>query len=70
MWLDFKCLGLCSDELTSLMAGQYKLALGNGVHYGRQADGFMRLNIGCPRTTLEEGLARIHHLYSDRRNEK
>jgi cystathionine beta-lyase len=69
MWFDFNCLGLGSEELAGLMAGRYGLALGSGVHYGRQADGFMRFNIGCPRSTLEKGAALIHRLYTDRRNE-
>jgi cystathionine beta-lyase len=68
MWLDFNCLGLGSDALTELMAGSYRIALGNGAHYGKQADGFMRFNIGCSRSTLEEGVAIIHRLYTDRRN--
>lgn len=66
MWLDFRSLGLGSDALTELMAGTYKLALGNGAHYGAQADGFMRLNIGCPRATLDRGLVLINRLYADR----
>jgi cystathionine beta-lyase len=65
MWLDFRCLGMGSDELTKLMAGTYKLALGNGVHYGTQADGFMRFNIGCPKSTLDHGLALINRLYTE-----
>lgn len=66
MWLDMRALGLGSDELTKLMADKYKLALGNGAHYGIQADGFMRLNIGCPHTTLEQGMNSLSALYTDR----
>lgn len=30
-----------------------------GYRFGEQADTFMRLNIGCPRALLDEGLSRI-----------
>jgi cystathionine beta-lyase len=50
------------------MAKEYKLALSKGVTYGRQAEGFMRLNIGCPRSILENGVMLINKLYKDRRH--
>jgi cystathionine beta-lyase len=65
MWLDFNCLGLTSEELTNLMAENYKLAISNGEHYGDQCEGFMRFNIGCARSTLEKGVTTIHKLYKD-----
>jgi len=30
-----------------------------GVHYGAAGEGFIRINIACPRARLLEGLARI-----------
>nr|WP_242964027.1 hypothetical protein [Flavonifractor sp. An135] len=65
MWLDMTCFGKSSAELTELLARKYGLALGDGSHYGRQADGFMRLNIGCPQVTLQQGLDRLAALYDD-----
>lgn len=67
MWLDFNCMGMTSRELSDLMAREYKLALSRGVTYGKQAEGFMRLNIGCPRSMLEKGVALINELYKSRR---
>ncbi|MCY7008638.1 pyridoxal phosphate-dependent aminotransferase [Fusobacterium simiae] len=65
MWLNFKCLGINSDNLTKLMAEKYGLALNNGNHYGKQADGFMRFNIGCSRAILKEGLNLLKKCYDD-----
>jgi cysteine-S-conjugate beta-lyase len=67
MWLDFNCLGLTSGHLSDIMAREYKLALSKGVTYGQQADGFMRLNIGCPKSMLEKGVSLINELYKSRR---
>ena len=38
---------------------KYKLVLSPGSIYGAAGEGFMRLNIGCPRTTLLEGITRF-----------
>jgi cystathionine beta-lyase len=35
------------------------VALNDGATFGTGGDGFVRLNFGCPRATLQEGLERI-----------
>ncbi len=66
MWMDLRCLGMSSDELTLTLGRDYGVGLGNGGHYGSQCDGFMRLNIACPRARLEEGIARIKKCYLEK----
>lgn len=66
MWLDLRCLGMSSDELTVTLGREYGIGLGNGAHYGKQCDGFMRLNIACPRSTLEKGVAALKKCYLER----
>ena len=65
MWLDMTCFGKTSDELTEIFAKEYGLAIGNGAHYGKQADGYMRLNIGCARGILQKGLDQMAKMYAD-----
>ena len=65
MWLDMTCAGKPSGEITSILAKEYGLALGDGSHYGKQADGFMRLNIGCTRSVLQQGLKGLERFYRD-----
>lgn len=65
MWLDMRCFGKTSGQLTEILAKEYGVALGDGSHYGPEADGFMRLNIGCPRTTLQQGLDQLAKMYAD-----
>lgn len=66
MWLDLRCLGMSSNELTVVLGRDFGLGLGNGAHYGSQCDGFMRLNIACPRATLEKGIQRLRAFYNER----
>lgn len=70
MWLDFNCLGLTCSQLSDIMAKEHNVTLSEGIHYGSQADGFMRLNIGCSRSLLGRGVAAINELYKNRRKVK
>ena len=53
-WLD--CRALKHDDPCGLFL-DHGLALSNGLYFG--APGFVRLNFGCPRATLDRGLARL-----------
>ena len=63
MWLDMNCYGLTSTEITEILAKEYGIALGNGSHYGKGSEGFMRFNIGCARETLKQGLEQMANMY-------
>lgn len=55
MWFDLRAYGLPSEELVRLIADA-GAGLNAGVHYGRDYDGFVRMNIACPRAQLLAGL--------------
>lgn len=59
IWLDFRSLGLAQPELVSLLTGSARLALSDGSTFGDAGTGFMRMNIGVPRSILREGLSRL-----------
>jgi len=59
VWLDFRKLGLSAKELEKLLLDEAKVALNQGYIFGKTGEGFARLNVACPRKTLEEGLNRI-----------
>lgn len=59
IWLDFRELGLSDEEIKNLMINKAKIGLNHGPTFGIGGSGFQRLNIGCPRSILEEGLLRI-----------
>lgn len=56
IWIDFTRLGLSSDQLVTELAAR-GIAVNGGNHYGQQYDGYIRVNIACPRKQLEQGLA-------------
>lgn len=59
MWLDFNGTGKSSEELEKLLLNKGKIMLNNGEMFGPGGKGFFRLNVGCPRSVLEDGLERI-----------
>ncbi len=59
LWLDFSQYGKSNEELNELFVTKGKIALNNGNTFGREGEGFFRLNIGCPQALLKEGLDRI-----------
>lgn len=59
LWLDCRKLNLPDDELKKTLIEKGKVALEPGKKFGRGGEGFLRLNFGCPREVLEDGLQRI-----------
>lgn len=59
VWLDCRKLALTQKELNSLFMDKAGLALNDGEMFGSEGQGFLRLNIGCPRSTLNEALSRL-----------
>jgi cystathionine beta-lyase len=59
VWLDCRRLGLNSGDLNEFMAKKAKVGLNSGATFGEQGEGFLRINIACPRALLLDGLGRI-----------
>jgi len=58
-WLDFRELIPNSKELTRILFDVAKVALFEGFLFGKAGRGFQRINLACPRSTLQEGLNKI-----------
>jgi len=59
VWLDFRSLGMDPLELADFLINKAKVALNPGYWFGKEGEGFARINVGCPRAILEKGLTRI-----------
>lgn len=56
VWLDCRELNLTQKELVSLFVKDAKLALNDGAMFGKGGEGFMRLNVGSPKSVIEKAL--------------
>jgi cysteine-S-conjugate beta-lyase len=59
VWLDCRDLGMDTAGLRSFMRNKARVGLDDGFLFGIGGAGFQRMNIACPRSILEEALARI-----------
>ena len=66
LWLDFRELGLSDEELQKFCLQEGNIALDVGAWFGGDGSGFMRLNIGCSRSLLKQGLDRLAAAYQKR----
>ncbi|MFT4073104.1 MAG: PatB family C-S lyase [Dysgonamonadaceae bacterium] len=63
IWLDCRQLEMSQQELVSFFINEAKLALNDGAMFGPGGKGFMRLNIGTPRSNLERALRQLKEAY-------
>ena len=61
VWLDFRKLGIDSDKMKKFLRQKAKVVLDDGSKFGRGGEGFQRINIACPQTTLKKALERIYN---------
>ena len=59
LWVDYRELGLSGTELKRLMYREAKVAFTEGSIYGTNGEGFLRINLACPRSLLTEALERF-----------
>ena len=63
-WVDITATGMTSDALADLLLREAKVMVNSGTMYGAQmGEGYIRLNIACPRARMLEGLERIKKVF-------
>lgn len=63
IWLDFSAFQLSDEELNDKLI-QAGVGLNRGVQFGKQGSSYMRINIGCPKATLEQALIRMKEAFA------
>ena len=59
VWMDFRKLAIDSRALEDLMLNRAGVWLDEGYVFGKEGEGFERINVACPRSLLEQALHRI-----------
>lgn len=57
-WLDLRAYGYTTEELLCRTA-EAGVVFTGGTFFGEIGEGFLRINIGCPRRYIEEGILRL-----------
>lgn len=58
-WLDVSFLDIPDEEIAATLGRESGVFPNAGGWFGKEGDGFIRLNIAVPRTVLEEGLEKL-----------
>lgn len=63
VWVDITASELKSAEFAQRLLEKENLWITHGNMYGDDGEGFIRINIGCPRTLLVQGLEKIKSVF-------
>ena len=58
-WIDLRPLGIDDKLLQKELIEHQKVAIMPGYTYGEEGNGFLRLNVGCPRSKVEAGVEKL-----------
>ena len=67
MWLDFNAFRLSHNALDDMISNKAKLWLSSGTIFGKTGSGFFRMNLACPRRTLEMAMERLCEVFGSER---
>lgn len=61
IWLDCRALNMKGDALKDFFIKKAGLGFNDGQVFGTGGEGFMRMNVACPRFTVEEAMKKLAH---------
>ncbi len=59
IWLDCRQLAMSGKQLVDFMVNEAGVAMSAGTYFGKNGEGYMRMNVACPRATVEKALEQI-----------
>jgi cystathionine beta-lyase len=59
LWIDFRNTGYSDQAMQQLLIERAHLGLSNGILFGKEGEGFQRINIGCPLSMLQKALQQL-----------
>lgn len=59
IWLDFRDTGYTHKEVKERLIKISKLGLNDGEAFGKEGEGFWRMNLAAPLSVVKEGLERL-----------
>ncbi len=59
LWLDCRQITTSAEKLQEIFVQYLNLGLNNGIEFGNVGKGFMRMNVACPRCTLETAMQQL-----------
>jgi len=64
-WVDFSGTGMDMAEVIDRVESRAKIAANYGETFGKGGDNFLRFNLGCTRSTVEDAVKRLQIAFAD-----
>jgi cystathionine beta-lyase len=65
LWMDFSAWNLKQSDLKTLLYGKARVGLNDGISFGKEGRGFMRMNVASPRSIIEKAMQNIVEVRSN-----
>lgn len=65
-WMDCRGLDMPTPKLEKFMLTKARVWFDRGLKFGKQGEGFMRVNLGCPRSRVDEAVERMNAAFASR----
>ncbi|WP_419769034.1 MAG: MalY/PatB family protein [Candidatus Marinarcus sp.] len=63
LWLNFSCYNYTHNTIKKLLLEESKVALNDGLSFGRNGAKHFRLNVAAPSSILKQGLEKINRVF-------
>lgn len=64
LWLDFEATGFTHEEIKTKLVEEAKLAFNDGMIFGDNGKHYFRMNIACPKSTVEKALLALEKVFA------
>jgi len=65
LWLDFRKWKMDQKQLNDFLINKACVGFSDGMIYGKEGEGFQRMNIACPRSVIEKALSQVREAYNN-----
>ncbi len=66
IWLDCRAMGMTGEELNRFFVESAGVGMNEGSRFGPGGEGFMRMNLACPRALVQKALEQIENAINNK----
>ncbi|MCQ4086486.1 MalY/PatB family protein [Saccharibacillus sp. JS10] len=70
LWIDFRGLNMNAKDLMQFLLHKAGLALNDGTMFGIEGAGYMRMNVACSRSVIEQAMEQLKAAVAELRSSK
>lgn len=64
VWVDFRGTGMSNEQIEHLITNEAHIGVDYGRWFGKAGEGFLRINLACPRKILEQAMGNLLNAFN------